>query len=100
MFKKNNTNNLINFIPNIGECLNTSNRVIDKFNHASVYVETNVSDFILDPTNLCEIEIIKNKEIYCPTGEYVVNMNFFKKNQIFIQKFHQYIFFSPYQQVL
>ena len=77
--QKINTNNLMNFTPNIGECLKISNSVIDKFNHASVYVETNVSDFILDPTNLCEIEIIKNKEIYCPTGEYVVNMNFLKK---------------------
>lgn len=31
------TNNIMDFTPNIGECLKISNSVIDKLNHASVY---------------------------------------------------------------
>ena len=73
------TGNLMDFTPNIGECLKTSSSDIDKINHAAVYIETNESNFIIDPTNLCEIEIIKNKEIFCPSGKYIVDINLLKK---------------------
>ena len=73
------TENLMDFIPNIGECLKIYNSDIDKINHASVYVETNESSFILDPANLCEVEIIKDKQLYCPSGEYIMNRNTLKK---------------------
>lgn len=77
--QKINTENLMDFTPNIGECLKTSSNNIDKLNHAAVYVKTKESNYIIDPTNLCEIEIIKDSEIYCPSGEYIIDKNTLKK---------------------
>lgn len=73
--KKIEIENLMDFKPNIGKCLNIETNGNLKYNHANVFVETEKSNFILDPTNLCELEVLENRKLYCPFGNYIINDN-------------------------
>lgn len=45
----------------------------DSCNHAVLFAKTKESNFILDSTNICELEIIRDKEVYYPNGEYILD---------------------------
>ena len=52
---------------------------VEGVNHRIVLVDTKDSLLSLDPTNLCEQEILSNSRIFVPNGEYNVDEdNFFK----------------------
>ena len=87
--KKIDTENIMDFTPNINKNLKKVSNTDGEINHASVLINTIDSNFILDPTNLTEIEILKNKEIFCPLGEYSVNKSLLKKH-LSEYKFNEY----------
>lgn len=62
---------------NAKETLDTTSD--DYIGHATVFTKTNNSTFILDPTNICELEIIRDKEIYYPNGEYILDEELLRK---------------------
>ena len=55
-------------------CIDSNNNSI---NHKSVIVKDNNEVYILDPTNICEQAIIKDKKIYSFSGNYNVDYNNF-----------------------
>lgn len=62
---------LIDIKRNVGKSYQMNNS--DSCNHAIVFAKTRESNFILDPTNICELEVIRDKEIYYPNGEYILD---------------------------
>ena len=68
-------NPIINIKRNVDK-RNSSNKGI---NHRIVINKNNNTYLILDPTNLCEHEIINNKRIYVINGEYNIEENSFRK---------------------
>lgn len=69
---------IIDIKRNLGKKYENSNSTT--YNHQVVFVRTNESCFILDPTAICELEILKNKEIYYPNGEYILDKELLKKS--------------------
>lgn len=68
---------IINIKRNLGKKYKNSSS--NTYNHQVVFVKTDESNFILDPTTINELEIIKNKEIYCLTGEYILDKELLKQ---------------------
>lgn len=61
---------------NVGVCYPILNT--DSCNHAVVFAKTKESNFILDSTNICELEVIKDKQIYYPNGSYLLDEELLK----------------------
>lgn len=61
---------------NVGVCYPILNT--DSCNHAVVFAKTKESNFILDSTNICELEVIKDKQIYYPNGNYLLDEELLK----------------------
>ena len=61
---------------NVGVCYPILNT--DSCNHAIVFAKTKESSFILDSTNICELEVIKDKQIYYPNGSYLLDEELLK----------------------
>ena len=61
---------------NVGVCYPILNT--DSCNHAVVFAKTKESSFILDSTNICELEVIKDKQIYYPNGSYLLDEELLK----------------------
>lgn len=69
-------NKLMDIKRNVGVCYPILNT--DSCNHAVVFTKTNESNFILDSTNICELEVIKDKQIYYPNGSYLLDEELLK----------------------
>lgn len=69
---------LIDIKRNVGEYYQTDGNSLYK--HAVVFTKTRESNFILDPTNICELEIVRDKEIYYPNGDYILDEALLKKS--------------------
>ena len=69
---------LIDIKRNVGVCFPTINT--DSCNHAVVFTKTKESSFILDSTNICELEVIRDKEIYYPNGSYLIDEELLKES--------------------
>lgn len=67
---------LLDIKRNVGVWYPTLNT--DSYNHAVVFTKTRESNFILDPTNICELEVIKDKQIYYPNGSYLLDEELLK----------------------
>lgn len=69
-------NKLMDIKRNVGVCYPILNT--DSCNHAVVFAKTKESIFILDSTNICELEVIKDKQIYYPNGSYLLDEELLK----------------------
>lgn len=69
-------NKLMDIKRNVGVCYPILNT--DSCNHAVVFAKTKESSFILDSTNICELEVIKDKQIYYPNGSYLLDEELLK----------------------
>lgn len=69
-------NKLMDIKRNVGVCYPILNT--DSYNHAVVFAKTKESNFILDSTNICELEVIKDKRIYYPNGSYLLDEELLK----------------------
>ena len=69
-------NKLMDIKRNVGVCYPILNT--DSCNHAVVFAKTKESNFILDSTNICELEVIKDKRIYYPNGSYLLDEELLK----------------------
>ena len=69
-------NKLMDIKRNVGVCYPILNT--DSCNHAVVFAKTKESNFILDSTNICELEVIKDKQIYYPNGSYLLDEELLK----------------------
>lgn len=69
-------NKLMDIKRNVGVCYPILNT--DSCNHAVVFAKTKESSFILDSTNICELEVIKDKRIYYPNGSYLLDEELLK----------------------
>ena len=61
----------VNYLPKITKKTN---------NHQALLIKYSDSSFILDPTNLVEIEILKNYHLHCYNGTYLINKKLLKKS--------------------
>lgn len=72
-------NSIMNIDRKVGECTDFKNNDDGTENHKVVLVKDNEYYYILDPTNLCEQVILKNKKIYSFSGNYNVNKTLFER---------------------